>query len=131
MDCFAHLGLKVFFGAEHRAPGGVATGAVGKGADDPLPQPVAIAQRLAVTKDSRRRAAAAQGLLRLVEAREAIDTPLVGAAANPAPSVAPLLELEHANAQIGHGGLGHGLNQGAQGVIGRQAGRIDAAAAAG
>ena len=67
MDGFTHLGLKVFFGAEHRAPGGGAASAVGKGADDPLAQAVAVAQRLAVTKDRSRRAAAAQGLLRLAE----------------------------------------------------------------
>ena len=122
--------MEVFLGAQHRAPGGGAAAAVGEGAEDSLAQAIAVAERLAVAKHRRRRAAAAQGLTWLAEPAEAIDAALKAAAAVLPPAFAAPLELDYADAQIGHGGSGHGLDQREQRIIRRQVGSIDAAPAA-
>ncbi|GDX75964.1 hypothetical protein LBMAG41_10400 [Cyanobium sp.] len=110
------MGLNVLFGGEHRAPGGLAAGAVSEAADHPIAEPVVVAEPLALAEHRRRRSAALQPGFRALQAGEAADAPVVArfeaaAAAAPAP-IGSALDLHHSDAHILHRGSGH-LQQGA------------------
>ena len=121
VDRLHHMGLDVLLGGEHRAPGGLAAGAIGEAADDAITEAVVVAEPLALAEHRRRRAAAVQPRLWALQAGEATDAPVVApvvaaAAATPA-LIGAALDLDHADAHVLHGGGGH-LQQGAaQGIV--------------
>ena len=128
-----HMGLDVLLGGEHRAPGGLAAGAVREAADHPIAEPVVVAEPLAPAEHRRRRSAAPQPGFRALQAGEAADAPVVArfeaaAAAAPAP-IGTALDLHHSDAHILHRGSGH-LQQGAaERIVRCEAEDINAAAA--
>ena len=73
VDRLWYLALEVLFSAEHRAPGGGATGAVGKGADDAITQAIVVALALAQAEHRAGWAAAAKALRWIIEAGESIE----------------------------------------------------------
>ena len=99
---FRHLGLEVFLGAEHRAPGGGAAAAVGEGADHRAAQSVVVALTAGRLEHLGGRTRAAQPFCGILKASDAINAPVLGTlGTHPMPLVVPF-QGHHTNAEIGH-----------------------------
>ena len=125
MDRFRHLGLEVLLGAEHRAPGGGATTAVGECADDLRPQAIVVALTFSGGEHRLGRSAAAQTLGWIIQTGDAGDATVL-LSIGPAPvALAIPLQRHHTDAEIRHRFIRHGADLGPTGIIGSQRRAID------
>ena len=102
-----HMGLKVFLGGEHRAPGRLPAGAVGEGADHPITEPIVVALAISAAEHRSGRAGAAQLLAWLLQAAQTMDAPLLRSALVSPAAIALTHQTSHSHPQILQSGCSH------------------------
>jgi len=115
-----HLRLDVFFGAQHRAPGGGATTAVGEAANDAITEAIVVTEALLGPEHRRGRAGADQPLGGIVQPRDPGDAPITGGIGTHPMPLGVTSQTHHPEPQIGHGLISHTPNQAEEGIPSRQ-----------
>ena len=120
-----HLGLEVFLGAEHRAPGGGATATVGEGSDHGAAQTVVVALTAGRLEHLAGRPCRAQPFSGILKACDSIDAPVLGAASTHPVALAIAFQGHHTNPEIGHRLISDGTDLSQTRVRGGQSCAID------